>query len=615
MSRIPAFLIATLLAGCGGAPAAHAPKPPTQVLAAPNAGAEVVAVPTPVTAPEDIVGVLRVKNPAALLDTLTDWAHLPLDWKTLAASRMPGLTEVVALDAPLEALAMLAPPSGKTVDEPLAALSVGLKSLARAVQFARDQGQDAERIEPDIYQLGSVLGSPCAMGPALGKTPARLVCGMDEQSLRALMPYATRGLPLVALPTTDLHVELRADPLRRRYAEKLERLSALAPLALSQLGQDHPVFDRALGDAVHALTAEALALVQDLEAITIDSSADVGQSKLDLEVGVNFRKKTSWMAQIVDDLTSQSGTAPPLFWRLPKDATTASFRFKGSTRGKDAIRTTITNLAEGFADHEGLPESLQKDIGSLLQLGFDFAPEQMVSASGELAQNPFPNLGRGPVDSMLRSQLKWTVIGYPGAPTSSKEALGLLTRLVNHASLKSLAKKGGIEAKWLPRAKLQPAPKLGKGAELMEVRLPAALLDKLDKKSKHKDFSFYVAVVPEGDVTWLLTAPSEAIIAERVRLLKAGPTLADRADLSSLKSERAFSAGFLQLPALLSSLEPEVAQKVRSVLNTTKNHGESPAFFFSRPTKIGAGVRMSVSLVVPRDLIADGAAAVAAASF
>jgi len=576
----------------------------------------VVSVPTRVAAPSDLVGLVRIKNPALLLDTLTDWARLPLAWRTLAASRMPGLMDVAALDAPLDALALLAPPSGKALDEPLAALSLGLKSLARAVQFARDQGQDVERIPPDIYQLGGIFGHPCAMGPALGATPARLVCGEDAQGLQALLPYASRGLPLEQLSNSDIHLELRAEPLRRRYGEQLERLSALAPMAMSQLSQDNPIFDRALGDTVRGMTDEALAIVQDLDKLRIDATASSQRSTLEVEFGISFRSKSSWLAQVAEDVVASQGKAPPLFWRLPKDASIASFRYQGSTRGRDAIQAALSGLAEGFTDHQGLPESLRKDLGSLIKLAFAFEPALTVSASGELPQSSGAEFGTGPLDAVLRNQQKWSVIGFQAPSTPTKESLGLLARLVNHAALKGLAKKNALDPKWLPRAKLRPAPNLAPGAEQLELLLPAGLLDKADSTLKHKDFSLFVAVVPEGEITWLFSGPSEAVIRERAKmLLKGSGTLAERTDLELLKTEEAFSGGFLQVHSVLGSLAPDISKKVLSVLNATKHHGQTPAFFFASSTKIGAGVEMHSSLVIPKELIQDGAAAAVAASF
>ncbi len=614
MSRFSAFLFAAFLAGCAQTAGPKHPQKPTQVLVA-SPGPEVVSVPTRVAAPSDLVGLVRVKNPALLLDTLTDWARLPLAWRTLAASRFPGLTEVAALDAPLDALALLAPPSGKALDQPLAALSLGLKSLARAVQHARDQGQDVERIPPDLYQLGGIFGHPCAMGPALGAAPARLVCGDDDQGLQALLPYASRGLPLEQLSNSDIHLELRAEPLRRRYGEQLERLSALAPLAMSQLSQDNPIFDRALGDAVHGLTDEALAIVQDLDKLRIDATASSQRSTLEVEFGIRFRSKSSWLAQVADDAVANQAKAPALFWRLPKDASIASFRYQGSTRGKDAIQAAVSGLAEGFTDHEGLPESLRKDLGNLIKLTFAFEPALMVSASGEPATSSGAEFA-SPLEAILRNQMKWSVIGFQAPSTPTKEALGLLARLINHASLKALAKKNSLDPKWLPRAKLRPAPNLAPGAEQLELLLPARLLDKADSTIKHKDFSLFVAVVPEGEVTWIFTGPSETVIRDRVKmLLKGSGSLAERTDLELLKTENAFSGGFLQARSVLGSLAPDMSKKVLSALNATKHHGETPAFFFASAAKIGAGVEMHTSLVIPKELIQDGVAAAAAASF
>ena len=282
-----------LLVACGGSGAAVQPGPQSGADLAdsstPGAGrAEDELELQPVSAPEGLVVVGRWKNPGQTADTLMSWSNLPFDWRRLLQARHPELVAAAALDAPVEAAVALDPAGGAgDFPQPFAVVSLGLNSLDRAVEAIRGMGESVPKSGPGAYRIEGQGRIACGMARALGPSPARLVCGPRHQDVDALLPYATRGLPRESLSGGDLHLELRVDPLRKRYGRELSQLRSLAlPAAVRQLTLGNPQFDRAVADAVYGLADEGLALLDDLDQLTIDLNATSGAGELDLLVGL-----------------------------------------------------------------------------------------------------------------------------------------------------------------------------------------------------------------------------------------------------------------------------------------------------------------------------------------
>ena len=266
---------------CGGGQAT--PNNPSEVTTTDKgetlASAEGTANLTPVAAPNELVAVARLKNPGGLVDSVISWAKLGVDWRGVLGKKEPAINDVLATDASVEAVVALDPQGkGTDLEQPFAVVSVGLRSLERAVQLARDKGERVRQIGNGIYRVSDSSRSPnCVVAASLGKAPARLVCGDREKDIEALLPYATRGLPTENLGSADLHIEVRAEPFRRRFARELRQGKTLAtPFVLSELSLDDSRFDRALADTVHAVADEVLALAEDIDSSNV--GCEVGGS-------------------------------------------------------------------------------------------------------------------------------------------------------------------------------------------------------------------------------------------------------------------------------------------------------------------------------------------------
>ena len=164
------------------------------------------------------------------------------------------------------------------------------------VNVARERG-----LVSGADPAGGVRASPrraacsCAVGPSLGAASARLVCGERAAEVEELFAYATRGLPNENLGNRDLELELRAEPLRRRFSSEIAGTRLFAGFLLRQLELDHPRFDRALSDAAYGVADELVLEVEDTDSIELGGSLDEAKQNVSLELAWKFRSNRSWL--------------------------------------------------------------------------------------------------------------------------------------------------------------------------------------------------------------------------------------------------------------------------------------------------------------------------------
>ncbi|HVR18222.1 MAG TPA: hypothetical protein VMS65_00955, partial [Polyangiaceae bacterium] len=327
-----------IVIGCGGAN----PAPPKSASPAPGAIAKEPAEKadlSPVASPPDVFVVGRLKRPGPIADTLGKWAGLPLSLRTLLAREVPALDSVIAWDAPVE-VAVALPPGGRRHGV-RAVVSVGVNSLSGMLNAARDRGLSPERIQPEVYAFSAQSGSHCVVGPALGAASARLVCGERAADVEELFPYATRGLPNENLGSRDLELELRVEPVRRRYSSELAGARLLAGFLLRQAELDHPRFDRALADATYGVADELVLWVEDTDSIELGGVLDETKQQLALDLDWKFRSTRSWLAKVTEELSRRPGPPPPAFARLPGDATGAGYAIDSRTEKSAPLRGAV----------------------------------------------------------------------------------------------------------------------------------------------------------------------------------------------------------------------------------------------------------------------------------
>ncbi len=577
---------------------------------------------SPVAAPQSLVAVGRIGNPINVIDTLAGWAKFPIDVRALVAKNEPEMAQLLVFDAPLEFAVALDDKGLGNFPQPFAVVSVGVSSVDGTVAFAKRQGQSVRMLRPGVYQIVKGESPVCAVAAAAGKAPARLVCGDRQEDVDALLPYATRGLPTESLSRADLHIELVAEPLRRRYSRELRQLKTMAtPFVLSELSLDSPRFDRALADAVHGLADEVLAVSEDVEKIRIEATVDHGAGMLDAVTSLKFKGQSSWIVQTMLDAGKRGRGVPEMFWKLPKDSEMATFGVGANAKRYETIRKTLAELIDGALEKEKVPRKVRDQITELLLESWTTKGDVVYAHSEVAAPATPPTPGTAAATrERVRAQLGWYVVGFEEKPAKYKGYLDKIVKLYNDAQLRQVMDR---------RLKVKPAdlPKLSSrasraagmppGTTVYELLLPGAFWEKMDppepgaKKTPVAALSIVMVLVPDGDRSWVgLSADEKALSAKLVEVKKGESTLASREGIAPLKTSKGVSGGYFTIGNLVRGVMTGMGQAglgdVSRALTRMPNHGETPMLMWT--TVSSDGPNLVWTLRVPKAVVEDIAA-------
>jgi hypothetical protein len=351
--------------GCAAKPppaaAPTAPSPPAALVEA-----ETAPDLSPVAAPEDLVLVGRLSRPRLLVETIAGWAGMPVRLQDLLPHELRGVDAVLAWDAPIELAAVLDRRSTAKVAPPLIVLSIGLTSLPRALDLAREHGASPTRVAPSIYRVPVDDEVTCALAAAVGAAPARLVCGTEWQSVEELLPYATRGLPREKLGGDDLHLELRAAPLQRRYAQEIAAVRLLTGLLLRQGQSDSPRLDRVLTEAAYGVADELKAIATELDRFEIRARLDESNKALELGTVLSFSKDSSFTAQLFEDMGKRAAPPPAVFWALPRSAEGAGYAVGLDPKRIGTLTNVAAELLDAYLEQQKAPAGLRRRVRGVL---------------------------------------------------------------------------------------------------------------------------------------------------------------------------------------------------------------------------------------------------------
>ena len=517
---------------------------------------------TPVQAPADLVALGRLTNPGGVIDTTAAWAKLPIDLKKMIDKNEPELGGLLAYDAPIEFAVALDPQGRGDFPQPFAVFSVGLTNLQGGVEFAKKQGASVRMTGPGSYRVEKGDGPSCALSASVGKAPARLVCGERPEDIDALLPYATRGLPIESMGSAELHVELRAEPLRRRYSKELRQLKTLAtPFVLKEMSLDSPRFDRALADAVHGLTDELLALTEDVDRITIDAWLKKDVGVIDTTMALKFRGSSSWTVQTMLDANRRAKAVPGSFWKLPKDSRVATYGVGANPKRYEPLRKTLMELVDGALEKERVPSKVRDQINELLQETWT-TEGAMSYAHGELPPDLAALRAGGAAASRerIRSQVGWYVGAVEEKSTKYKAYLDRIAKLYNDAQVRTLLdKRAKVKKGDLPKLTARASKGLGAGSAAYELVIPGKMFkeswEEEGKAAKPAPaLAIVLVLVPDGDRTWFGFSADEKVVTQKLLQVKKGEsTLETREGLAELKSKPSLSGGFITVASLMTS--------------------------------------------------------------
>jgi hypothetical protein len=600
-------VLGLVLFGCGGAPAQPPPKVAPRPAPKPQPVVEVADL-SPVVRPDTVFVAGRVKRPTALTDTVAHWAGVPLGLRDVLPFAAQDLDSALVWDAPVELAVALAPSGGRGVVE--AGISLGLSGTEQALAIARKQGYEVKRLGPEIYGIGGTRHFTCAVAPALGSTPARLVCAHRSAELEDLLPYMTRGLPSEPLGQRDLEVELKVEPLRKRFATELGSARLFAGFLVRELAQDAPRFDTALSDAAFGLADELVAVVRDVDSVRLEGTVDDKKREVDVELSLVLGDKKSWSAGMLADRALQVGGAPEAFFNLPGDAAVASFQLSHQPSVFDKVSSALVELGDAYLEHKKVGKATRERVARLIQ-GYFAWDGLAVSAEGHGSALP-PAKGGKP--SPPRD---WQVMQAEHVPPALRTALADVAAVLSDRELRAvLARALDADEKELPTAKLVPlrGPGVPARSQALVISAPSELGPLVGRsfglggKGRRQAGASerVVTLVPRGSGAVFAIAESTPELAARVAqaLSSKGSTLATRAELAPLRSFRANNAGFVTLLGLLGGTLGRGISNPEEVASGLPNHARVP-IFLEATVEQGAGLKAIARATIPAGVFED----------
>jgi hypothetical protein len=598
------FVLAGVGSGCGGStPASSTPAQPAHE--AESAPQVVPLELEPAPAPKGTFLWGRLKNPAGLADSVIAATAIPLNWRAELEDRVPNLTSVIALDAPVEvAFALDDNPSR----QPHGVVSFGVGSEGVVLAELEREGISV-RSEGEGERWFSLEDVSCALGPSLGATPVRVVCSDDDASLAVLLPYALRGLPREELSDAEAHLEFRAAPLKAAYGSQLRSLKLLASVAARQVEIDNSRFDRAAADALLALADEGIRLARDLERVTLQLRARQA-GDYELSLSGSFEGRSSWTASSVELLGQTQSVPPDLFWKLPATSSGASFARTLPKEQVSAIHGNLVELLGGWLEHQKLGEKTRVRIERFVMdmLAYDGV---FVSATGPVV----------PLSTSSGTQLgaAWQLVGLEADAAGYKKRIDELALVLSSADLRKAA---GTEAQWIPELKARGALADRPGSAIYEWQLKGGAVDQLVLGLSHGGGGRelenaaqllqhgFLVVVPDGGRTWLAwsTERSQLDAPFQVLFKSGSPRLETVSGLTPLREKASAVSGFLRLEGLVgpisAELAPERAKSWEALSRGLPYGGKVPVTFHVRAEP---GQKSTIEIVerVPHEFVAD----------
>ncbi len=563
---LPLVGLATLVAlpSCGGAAPPPVPTAPKPIATAPPPPPVDTS---PVPDPDGLVLIGRVSKPEHILQTVGSWTRIPLPGgnELVRSISDDSVGDSVDVSQPVDAAVVL---GGTRRDpKPLIAVSVALKSLddAKAKIGAKHKLTEGKNGSFIVEGIGRPAvsekskrgrdeeeeeGETCAIAPA--SSGARLVCG-EREALDALVPYLTRNAPRQTY-SSDLHLELRASPLR----EMLQQVRAALPfLARSILGQGNP----ALRELVDASVGEIVDFVNDTERMTVDAQLAEGGAIANLKI--DYAKTNSLVARISTSKPELAGPPPPAFMHLPAETDLALYGKGSDPKLFDRPKEILGKLALEATNGMGMAEPERKAVRELVVdrmfglftgalvygKGYDAAAlDKAVQARTKAKAGDM--LAEDEAERAIAEQIVgWHLVQVNEPIAKTGPILKDWAALWNRPAFAKWA-KGQASQKMLAQMRLAPTPAgvtLPKDSVHLEIVLPRADMEELPppaapprpgekpaplpkpKKIPRKPITVHVFAVPDGGGSWIGFGLDGKLVAQ-----KAAASLASAPDTSTL---------------------------------------------------------------------------------
>jgi hypothetical protein len=409
-----------------------------------------------------------------------------------------------------------------------------------------------------------------------------------------------------------------------------------------QIGE--PSFDRAIDRMAAGVSDEIGALVHDLDTMTFDLA--MAPEKATSTMTLRLKGQSSWSAGNLASLGARSAPPPPMFWRLPASTTAAVYGYRPEARRFEAVRNTMSELVDGWLQHDGMAAADRAAIKALLDEKFivdapvvaGLGAFAAVDAPAKPAAKGTPAASSDALQAAL-AKAGWLIIGV-GAPNQVPEFWKAASAAAGRPKIQTYLKDKLTEvnsnselSRYQSKSvtgftlKSAPVPKeLPKGSLAFELTIAhdAAQADAKTvavaarKKGPASTVKVQLLVVPESGQTWLALGADKAQLAKTMLgVTEKAPesgTLASRQDVAFLRQTKLAEGGFFTLETFLTSfLAPATwvdadvahnAQGAHSLLASTPNKGKSP-IVISDEIKTGDALTVTFRTEVPKGVIED----------
>ena len=577
---------------------------------------------SPVAEPKNLIGLARWRNVRATLLSLEKSVKAPISLEGQLMKELGDrdVASVLKLDSSVDAVAALDPAAREP--EAFTAFSIPINSFENAKAIAERAG-GLTAVRPGVYRIGRMREKgdvTCNLARSLGDAPARIVCAPRDRDLEALVPWMTRGMPMATYANVDLHAELRFGPAQEKFRPLLEQtLQRARPMAAMFLSRELGISDPALSAMAGDVADEAGALSQDLQGMVLDATLDGEAPSASIKGTISFQGNKSWTVKTMTGRADRQGPAPPIFWQAPKDSDSVSYARGVDPKAWEGIRKSIATGAAAVlrgkvpdADLKAIEDVLAKlpivDAVSVSARGHVDAPRAHAKGARTAAE------AIKDARAKLASTLGWTLVGYEGKSDVWASWLREVAAVWNRPTLQAYLKKEmRSDAKHLPIVKVGPAPGGARGGLALEVSVP------VDSQSvwyfdPPADFGGHpkgapakgtmgvtLAVVQDGDRTWLAFASEASIVKDKLAAVKTGApkegTIASREGLDALKSASSSSGGFLSMATAFSSMSNMARQgrkrdRLSAMIASLPHKGSTPILLLG---SVQAGGSPSVS--------------------
>jgi hypothetical protein len=637
-ARLPLARLSWLLAlscpcACGGAPPApEAPavqaRPPAAIVTPPPLDLG------PVGDPPGLVVSARLANPAASLAVVRGWSGLPMPESEEVTELLMGeaVGPLADLDQPID-FALAVTGSGVQVHE-LSAVSIALKDAERAKASLADryklvpadngvtvlQKRAAKGPHDDeADEDGDDKHRACAIAPAYGPAPVRLVCGWSPKALAELTPWLTRTATRTAT-SSDVHVDLRVQSLHPTISEEKRLIGTLLSAGL------RPRLDLSSARELASTLAEGV----------VDFALDLDVASLDVllrdpaataTATLNFSGRTSPLTRLAAAHPDRSAPAPAAFWQLPGDADFAFFE-RGIDdaelgRGRDLVLHVVDDaLGEAGlsgGDRKPIVDALGKIASSapmMVASGLDTDAAKKALVTEKALHDGSDAAAQEEAErASAEALVGWHVVELD---EPAAKLLAAVKELATARDRPPVVAAFRSKDTLLPT--LRPAP-MPKGAALpagsqhyvLETSFhPRSSAGKAKASAARKSIAIHVFIAPDGARTWIALGGTELPIASRLAAAMgpAGDKLSARAELMPLKSASVGSGGFVTARGLMrpSAVPGSSIGGVASAIDrldemSRLEHGGKVAVPFSLTAL--SDTQITTSVEVPRAAIED----------